>query len=306
MNRVGRVDRIWPVVRLVSHQDQPPQTGRIMADSNKIYGRLYSHRGETDGIFQNLFFHKKWLTLIYYFSREEVRRQYKRTYIGPFWIVLTQFVVVFAIAFVYTSVFRQEYDKFLPFLSASIISWNFISNTLTAAPSTFITNSSTMKAFELPSSVYTAQLIAKMLTLYLHALVVHACVVFLFAIPMNRYMLFFPITLLLICLFLYAFSVFLAIAGARFRDVIPAGNSFMYLMFLFTPVLWPPNLVPTDRLFIVEFNPFFYLIDALRAPLLGQALHHGTLSMLAGLIILAWGLAVFAAWKARRNAVFWI
>jgi ABC-type polysaccharide/polyol phosphate export permease len=128
----------------------------------------------------------------------------------------------------------------------------------------------------------------------------------LFGIPINGYMLVFPFTLGLICLFLYAFSVFLAIAGARFRDVIPAGNSFMYLMFLFTPVLWPPNLVPPERAFIVEFNPFFYLVDALRAPLLGQALHAGTLPVLAGLIALAWALALFASWKARRNTVFWI
>ncbi len=263
-------------------------------------------RGESDGILQNLFFDRRWLNFVAYFSIEEVNRQYQRTVIGPFWLVLTQFVVVFAIAFVYSGVLKQPYETFFPFLSASVICWNLIANVLIGAPNTFVVNAMTMKSFAMPTSVFTAQLVTRIFVQFAHALVVHLLVIVLFKVPLTLYMLMFPVTLTLVALALYGFAVFLAVMGARFRDVIPAVSSFMYVMFLCTPVLWKPNLVSSDRSFVVEGNPFFYLLDSIRSPLLGQPLHEATLAVLVVLVLVAWCLAYVAARFVRRNAVFWV
>jgi ABC-type polysaccharide/polyol phosphate export permease len=262
--------------------------------------------GESDGVLQNLFFDKRWLSFVAYFSFEELNRQYQRTVLGPFWLVLTQFVVVFAIAFVYSGVLNQPYGTFFPYLSASVICWNLIANTLISSPSTFVTNSMTMKSFAMPTSVFTAQLVTRIVLQFAHAIVVHILVIVLFKVPVTQHMLMFPLTLGIVILALYGFSVFLAVMGARFRDVIPAVSSFMYVMFLCTPVLWKPNLVASSRAYIVEGNPFFYLLDAIRSPLLGQPLHDSTLLVLVFLTIFAWGLAYIAARFVRRNAVFWV
>jgi ABC-type polysaccharide/polyol phosphate export permease len=263
-------------------------------------------RGENDGILQNLFFERRWLNFLAYFSVEELNRQYQRTVLGPFWLVLTQFVIVFAIAIVYSSVLKQDYQSFFPYLSASIICWNLIANTLIGAPNTFVTNAMTMKSFAMPTSVFTAQLLGRTLIQFAHALVVHAVVLVLFKVPLTIHTLIFPITLTLVTLALYGVSVFLAVMGARFRDIIPAVSSFMYIMFLCTPVLWRPNLITGDRTYIVEGNPFYYLLDAIRSPLLGEALHHNTLLVLSLMVIVAWVLAYVAARFVRRNAVFWV
>jgi ABC-type polysaccharide/polyol phosphate export permease len=263
-------------------------------------------RGESDGIWQNLFFERRWVNFVAYFSLEELNRQYQRTVLGPFWLVVTQFVVVFAIAFVYSGVFSQEYSTFFPYLSASVICWNLIANILIGAPNTFVANSMTMKSFAMPSSVFTAQLVTRILVQFAHALVIHTIVVVLFKVPVNVHTLLFPVTLTLVVLCLYGVSVALAIMGARFRDVIPAIGSFIYVMFLCTPVLWRPNLIKGNRAFIVEGNPFFYLLDAIRSPLLGEKLHANTFPVLIVLVVVAWCLAYLAARFARRNAVFWV
>jgi ABC-type polysaccharide/polyol phosphate export permease len=272
---------------------------------NNVIKKREQH-GETDGILQNLVFGKRWLTFIGYFAIEELNRQYQRTVIGPFWLVLTQFVVVFAIAFVYSGVFSQQYENFFPFLSASIICWNLIANTLINAPNVFVINAMTMKSFAMPTSVFTAQLVTRILVQFAHALVVHALVVVMFKVPVNLNTLVFPVALALVLLWLYGMSVFLAIMGARFRDIIPAVSSFMYLAFLCTPVLWQPNLITGSRAFIVEANPFFYLLDILRSPLLGQQLHPNTLIVVCVLVLMSWVFAYFAARFVRRNAVFWV
>lgn len=262
--------------------------------------------GETDGIFQNLFFERRWLNFVGYFSLEELNRQYQRTMLGPFWLVLTQFVVVFAIAFVYSGVLNQPQETLFPFLSASVICWNLIANILISAPNTFVVNAMTMKSFAMPTSVFTAQLVTRIMVQFFHALVVHAVVIVLFKVPVNLNTLMFPVSLVLVGLILYGLAVFLAVMGARFRDVVPAVGSFMYIMFLCTPVLWRPSLISAARSYIVEANPFFYLLDAIRSPLLGEALHQNTLLILIIMVIVAWSLAYGAARFVRRNAVFWV
>lgn len=257
-------------------------------------------------VLQNLFFAKKWVYFVFYFAAEEVRRQYARTFIGPMWMVLTQFVLIFSIAFVYSNVLNVPAEEFFPYLSAGIIGWNLISLTISAAPSTLILNHTSLKSFEVPSSVFTAQLISRNMIQYFHALLVHALVIALFKVPVNLDTAMIVLTLPLVLLFLYGAGVLLAMAGARFRDIVPAVGSVMYLMFLCTPVFWKPSLVSEERAYVYELNPFFYLLDAIRQPLLGQPLHENTLFSIVIMTTIIWLAAYISAHFVRRKAVFWV
>lgn len=257
-------------------------------------------------VLQNLFFARKWFYFIFYFAVEEVRRQYARTFIGPMWMVLTQFVLIFSIAFVYSNVLNVPAKEFFPYLSAGIICWNLISMTISAAPSTLILNHTSLKSFEVPSSVFTAQLISRNLIQFVHALLVHFLVIILFKVPVNLNTVLILVSLPMVVAFLYGIGVLLAMAGARFRDIVPAVGSVMYLMFLCTPVFWKPSLVSGERAYVYEWNPFFYLLDAIRQPLLGQPTHESSLLAVTLMTVIVWLSAYISAHFVRRKAVFWV
>ena len=76
-------------------------------------------------------------------------------------------------------------------------------------------------------------------------------------------------------------------------------------MFFVTPIMWKPELLRT-RSYIAEFNPFYHLVEVVRAPLLGQMPSANT--YLAVLLITLINLMVVGAFFARfRSRIsYWV
>ena len=57
----------------------------------------------------------------------EIKRKYRRTRIGPFWNSINLLIFVAALGVLYSSIFRQEYRTYLPYLTSGMIVWWSIS-----------------------------------------------------------------------------------------------------------------------------------------------------------------------------------
>ena len=57
---------------------------------------------------------------------------------------------------------------------------------------------------------------------------------------------------------------------ARFRDIMPIVNSVMQIAFFITPVIWKPEQLGPAGMSKLPFNPFYDLLEIVRAPLLGH------------------------------------
>ena len=66
-------------------------------------------------------------------------------------------------------------------------------------------------------------------------------------------------------------ALLLGLINVRYRDLGQLIPNAMRLAFFVTPILWYPDSVTGIRTIFVDFNPFYYFIELLRAPLLGQA-----------------------------------
>jgi len=100
------------------------------------------------------------------------------------------------------------------------------------------------------------------------------------------------------CLLLGAFC-------ARFRDIGPIVGSVMQIAFFLTPVLWEPQQLGRHAV-LLPFNPFFALLEIVRAPLLGHlpAVESWFAAIAYSLVlcIISWVLFV----RARGRVAFWI
>ena len=110
---------------------------------------------------------------------------------------------------------------------------------------------------------------------------------------------------MLLCLNGIWAGLLLGIVSARFRDVPPVVSSIVRICFFVTPIIWMPELVPA-RALVLEANPFFHLVEVVRAPLLGQA--PGLESWIAVLLITCAGwLVTFAFFRRyRRRIAYWV
>ena len=111
--------------------------------------------------------------------------------------------------------------------------------------------------------------------------------------------------LLLLCLNGIWAGLLLGIVSARFRDVPPIVTSVVRICFFVTPIIWMPELLPA-RTLVLDANPFFHLVEVVRAPLLGQM--PGLASWIAVLVMTAAGwLVTFAFFRRyRRRIAYWV
>lgn len=92
---------------------------------------------------------------------------------------------------------------------------------------------------------------------------------------------------------------------ARFRDVPQAVQSIMQVIFFLTPIFWMPSAV-SNRPMFTHANPFYHLIELVRAPLLG---HEATLlnwQVALGTLAVVMVAAFISVSLTRKRISLWI
>ena len=94
--------------------------------------------------------------------------------------------------------------------------------------------------------------------------------------------------------------------SARFRDIPQLINSIVQIVFFVTPIMWKPELLRSRDPIIADFNPFYHLVEIVRAPLLGQL--PSAKSYMAVLLITLVNVMIVGAFFARfRSRIsYWV
>jgi ABC-type polysaccharide/polyol phosphate export permease len=111
--------------------------------------------------------------------------------------------------------------------------------------------------------------------------------------------------LLLVTLNLYWLLHGLGLVGARFRDIEMLITSIVPLLFFISPVIYRAESLPSS-LNVVWLNPFGYMIEAVRTPLLGGAPPIQTWTVLFAMWVVGSGLTWFYQRTQGKNLAFWV
>lgn len=207
-----------------------------------------------------------WLTLGWH----DVHQRYRRSIVGPFWLTISMGMMIGGLAYLYSGLFGQSLENYLPHVAAGIIVFSLITTIVTESSSVFISSSRTILQTKAPLSIYIYQMLWRSVLVFAH----NMCI-YLVLLPFFDFHLGLVTLLALPGLFLnivIGFWVGVIVGGlsARFRDVPPIVASVMQVAFFLTPVFWTPASLKGREAF-VYMNPFYYLLDVVRLPLLGQA-----------------------------------
>ncbi|MBM1175082.1 ABC transporter permease [Microvirga arabica] len=241
-----------------------------------------------------------------YLGWHDVKQRYRRSTLGPLWITLATAIMVAGMTVVYGGLFRQELKTFLPLVASGLVIWGFISGCISEGVNVFISASSTIKQLPAPLTVHVFRLVWTQFIYFLHNLVIVPVVVVIVGLPVSPTMLLVIPALFLLIANVTWICLLLGAIGARFRDVPLIVQSFMAALFMITPVLWQPSFLPPERQWVAFLNPFTYLVEIVRAPLLGNA---PSLSMWLVTIAMAVGggaCATLLYSRSRAQIAFWV
>lgn len=242
-----------------------------------------------------------WVTL----GWNDILQRYRRSILGPFWLTASMAVMVIALGVLYAELFKTPINDFLPYLCVGLLVWALMSSFLTEGGMLFTGSESYIKQIRLPYSVYVYRSSWSKLVIFGHNLIIYVGVLIYFGIwPGSVALLAIP-GLFLLLLNGAASTLLIGMVSARFRDVPQLIISIVQIVFFVTPIMWKPELLQT-RTYIADFNPFYHLIEIVRAPLLGQmpssASYYAVLSLTAiNLVIVG---TFFARFRSRIS--YWV
>jgi lipopolysaccharide transport system permease protein len=216
--------------------------------------------------------------------------------------------MVGAIGFLYSRLFHSNIAAYLPFLSISLVLWNFI-NTITSEGCLCFTQSEGMiRAMRMPLSLHAARVVVRNVLVLAHNIVVIVIVFAIFrTIPSLASFSILPACALWL-VDAMAISLLLGVFCARFRDIPPIVGSVVQIAFYLTPVMWSPLMLVHRgiSLVLVKWNPFFALLEIMRGPLLGQQLEPTAWFVALGYSVILILLSGFVFTRARPRIAYWV
>ncbi len=235
----------------------------------------------------------------------EVKQRYRRSIIGPWWISLSMLIFILMMGIVFSRLFHQSLNEYIPFFTAGFLFWTFISTSVSEAAEIFKSNGGFIKQINLPFHLYVFKHVVRQVICLMHNAVVYllVCAFFKFNPGMN-FILVVPGFLLLL-LNVYWMCFFLAIVCARYRDMIPIITSCVQIAFFVTPISWMPRLLDQNPA-ILKYNPLVYLLDIVRSPLLGQVPSAMSCVVAGGMAISGIVLCFLLFSRVRTRIAFWV
>jgi len=242
-----------------------------------------------------------WSALAY----QDIRLRYRGSLFGPFWITLTNLVLLVAMGTIYATLFQMETSTYIPFLMTGLLIWQFLSTIANESCSTFLSAQDVIQQVPLPFSIQAYRTVYRNLLVLAHNAVIIPFGLILFRVPVNWHVLEVVPGLLVLCINGLWISLFLGTVSTRFRDVPPIVVTAVQVVFFVTPIFWPIDAVG-DWKPLLMLSPVFAAIDVVRAPLLGQAVaaHSWPILLVCTLVGGTAGLGFFI--RFRERIAYWI
>lgn len=236
---------------------------------------------------------------------QDIRRRYRRSIIGPFWLTISMGALVAMLSFLYGALLKVEIADYAPFVALGFIVWTLISSLITDGCAAFTSAESMIKQVDLPLSVHVYRMVWRNFLIFFHNAAIFVAVAVIFSIwPGWAGLLVVP-GLALLCLNGLWMGLLFGLISARFRDVPPIMDSIVRILFFVTPIIWMPELLP-DRAVLLDLNPFYHFLELVRAPLLGQVPELASWLAALGIMVVGW-LVTFALFcHYRWRIAYWI
>lgn len=265
-----------------------------MADNPKIQLLKREVRGAIEKF--ELAFHIAW---------SDTRARYRRSVLGPFWLVLGTLIGVGGLGFVWGSLFDVDRETFIPSLSIGLVTWYLLSGTITDSASVFFASRNLLLNIPVSSLLVALLLILRQLINFAHNFVVVILVMVIYPQHISPTALIAIPAIALVSFNLLAIAQLIGYVGARYRDLAPLLNAIMQPLFFLTPVLFRPSQLGTNA-FITELNPLSYWLSLVREPLMGTAPSLSNWLVVIGMSIVCW-IAAFAITLAKRSRLaYWV
>lgn len=238
-------------------------------------------------------------------ASHDVVSRYRGSILGPFWITLSMGLMVAGIGLLNARLFHASLHDFIPYVASGIVFFGAISGIINEGCETFVQASGMLSQTSLPMFTFVWRTVMRNLINLGHNVVIIVAVLIWFGFWRVANLPVAVLGLLMLLVNSAWVSMLVAIASARFRDIPQIVGSVMQFALFMTPVWWQSSRLGSAHLLLL-LNPFYHMLEAVRAPLLGEHVAPHTYSFLAAMAVVGWGVTFLVFTRTRRRIVHYL
>ncbi|MDH1008760.1 ABC transporter permease [Pseudomonas nicosulfuronedens] len=235
--------------------------------------------------------------------KNEFLVRFSRSRLGALWMLVHPLTQVLIYALVLSNVLAAKlpgvsnHYAYAIYLLAGMLGWNLFSEIVSRCLTIFTDQGNLIKKMLFPRITLPAIAVGSCLVNNVLLMIAMIAVLFVLGHPPGLEMFWlFPLTLLVIAIAVGA-GLTLGILNVFVRDIGQVVPIFLQILFWFTPIVYPVNIIPENLKSLVEYNPLYHIIGAYHQVILYNAppqLDATAVLLLAfALGLLAFGLFIF-------------
>ena len=214
-------------------------------------------------------------------------------------------LMVGALGILYSTIFNQALEVYLPYISAGFVVWGLLSSLILEGSNAFIQAEGLIRQLPTPYSIHVYRIVWRNVIIFAHNIwIFFAVMLYVGQNPGWVALLALPGLAVLLLNGVWM-SLFFGLLSARFRDIPQIIASLTQVMFFLTPIIWMPKMMP-DRSLVLDLNPFYHLIAIVRQPLLGETPSLENWIFVVGITIAGYCLTLFFYTIYRWRIAYWI
>ena len=206
--------------------------------------------------------------------QQDIRSKYRGSVLGAAWSILTPLGLSIIIGGVYSIIFGVEAESFIPLLFSGLNPWNYLSACANNGTFSFFSAEGYLKQTQVSPQIFPLRVAGTAFVDYLYGMLAFF-IVYFFLAPGNIS----PVMLMVIpgSVLLFLGGIALANLSACItlyvRDFRPLQGLLLQGFFYVTPIVYTTEMLDNAGFSVIyKLNPFYYFIDVIRAPAMGQAL----------------------------------
>lgn len=196
----------------------------------------------------------------------DLRVRYHGTFLSYFWWIARPLSLGLVLYFALNKVLAVDVENHAAFLLSALFPWFWFQGAVFAATGAFVGNAGLIKKVQFPRIILPLSLVLGTMVEFVVTLPILAGILMLTgSSPDWTWVVGIPALTVLQLGLLCGLGVLVAALNVYVRDIAPAINAVLLLLFYLTPILYPLDQVPDGYRQLLMLNPLTPLIEAWRA-----------------------------------------
>ena len=214
-------------------------------------------------------------------------------------------VLIAGMSVLYAKLMQLELKDYVPWLTCGIVLWGMMVSSLTEGCDAFIGSVQIIRQSAVPIFTFVLRVLARNILVLAHNFIIVIVVAALFGFWRISRPLEAAAGLGAVFLNLSWMVTLIALTSARFRDVPQIIAAALQIALFLTPVFWHTEQLP-ERPALLWLNPFYHLLEVVRAPLLGLPTSQDSWPTVIGMALVGWALVFPIFAMVRRRVVHYL